>query len=192
MGLNRSYQKNGSIVIGSTGKERTNDGIADGVDHGGRGKAASEGPEQVNEDELWVKIIGADYSVTHVDARENYAALRNAAACPLPGWVVHEGCRWSAAHNMWFFMPRKLCRDPYNADTTSTFTTLIMTVPGQEQSDGPWGRWDSNSDGDGVLVQEAPLPAKPNRGVSDFAFVPGTGDTHLFIVRTEVCIQLSA
>ena len=177
-------------MIGSTGKERTNDGIFDGVDNGGRGKAASDGPEKVDEDQLWVKIVGDDFSVEHVDARPDYDVLRNAAACPLPGWITHESCRWSPAHNMWFFLPRKMCRDPYNPETT-TFATLVMAVPEQAGSQDPWGKWDTGSDGDGVLMQEAPLPAMPLRGVSDFVFVPGTNDTHMFVLRTEVCLPLA-
>ena len=172
------------MVVGSTGKERTYDGVADGVDHGGRGHAAQDGPEKIDEDQLWVKIVASDFSVTHVDARPHYDLLRNAAACPLPGWITHESCRWSETHSMWFWLPRKMCRDPYNPET-ATFTTLIMAV-GEKTGTGAFGDWDSNPDGDGVLIQEAPLPKMPLRGVSDFVFVPGTGDTHLFVLRTEV------
>ncbi len=179
-------------MVGSTGKERTNDGIADGVDQGGRGKAASDGPEDIIEDELWVKVLGADLSVQHLDARPQYNILRNAAACPLPGWITHEACRWSPAHSLWFFLPRKLCRDPYNAADSTTHTTLIMAVPEISDPPRPWGEWGTNGDGAGVLVQESPLPAMPNRGVSDFVFVPGTDDNHVFVLRTEVCLPPDA
>ena len=186
---NRSDQKGGVLVIGSTGKARSNDGVADGIDKGGRGQAASDDPEKIIEDELWIKMVGnqggGDLSkITHVDARGHYHILENAAACPSPGWVVHESCRWSSSHSMWFFLPRKICRDAYNVDT-ATFTTLIMAVPEHDQAVA-WDKWDTNDAGDGVLVQQAPLGGHPLRGVSDFTFVPGTGDCHIFVLRTEV------
>ena len=30
------------------------------------------------------------------------------------------------------------------------------------------------------------LPVQPNRGCSDFCFVPGTNDCHVLVLRTEV------
>jgi hypothetical protein len=92
---------------------------------------------------------------------------------------------------MWFFLPRKLCRDPYKPETT-THTTLIMAVPEKSGPPRPWGEFETNDDGDGVLVRETSLPVMPGRGVSDFSFVPGTGDNHLFVLRTEVRLSAGA
>jgi soluble calcium-activated nucleotidase 1 len=44
-----------------------------------------------------------------------YSALRAAAECEQgAGYMIHEGGRWSDIHGCWFFMPRKLSREPYD------------------------------------------------------------------------------
>ena len=91
---------------------------------------------------------------------------------------------------MWFFLPRKLCRDAYNIDS-ATFTTLIMAVAESDDATA-WEDWVTNDDGDGVLVQQAPLGGFPLRGVSDFNFIPGTGDCHIFVLRTEVTYGIAS
>ena len=49
-------------------------------------------------------------------ARSNiYRLLREAAICPHgAGYMLHESARFSAVHGKWFFMPRKLSREPYD------------------------------------------------------------------------------
>ena len=93
-------QKGGKLVVGSTGKERTDD---DG--------------NIVHEGEMWCKTLepGPSWSVTHVDTRSAYGGLRAAALCPQgAGYMIHEAGRWSAVHGMWLFAPRKLSRKPYD------------------------------------------------------------------------------
>ena len=59
---------------------------------------------------MWVKEIDGDYNVTHVDWRPMYNGLRDAAICKQgSGYMIHEGCRWSSVHDMYFFLPRKVC-----------------------------------------------------------------------------------
>jgi len=93
-------QKGGRLVVGSTGKERTDD---DG--------------NVVHEGEMWCKTLepGPSWSLTHIDTRAAYSGLRAAALCAQgTGYMIHEAGRWSAEHSMWMFAPRKLSRQPYD------------------------------------------------------------------------------
>jgi len=154
-----STQKDGKLLIGSTGKERTDD---DG--------------NVVHEGEMWVKAISpGDRKIEHLDWRPMYRALRAAAVCPHgAGYMIHEGARWSAVHKRWFFLPRKLSREPYDeVKDTEKCVNLMLSCPEVPEADG------SN-----VLTQDY-LSKSELRGCSDFLFVPGTKDTHIFMTRTE-------
>ena len=67
--------KGGKLIIGSTGKERTDD---DGnVVHAG---------------EMWCKSFDESFAQTHEDWREKYGALRGPTKCPHgAGFMIHEG-----------------------------------------------------------------------------------------------------
>jgi nucleoside diphosphate kinase len=154
-----STQKDGKMLIGSTGKERTDD---DG--------------NVVHEGEMWIKAFDpATLAMEHLDWRSVYGALRQAAVCPHgAGYMIHEGARWSDVHKQWFFMPRKLSREPYDeVKDCSKCVNLMLTCP-EKPAVG----------GDDVIMQ-AYLTKSDLRGCSDFLFVPGTKDTHVFMLRTE-------
>eukprot|EP00928_Gymnodinium_smaydae_P019922 TRINITY_DN1767_c0_g2_i1.p1 TRINITY_DN1767_c0_g2~~TRINITY_DN1767_c0_g2_i1.p1 ORF type:complete len:421 (+),score=55.34 TRINITY_DN1767_c0_g2_i1:64-1326(+) len=152
-----SAQRNGKLLIGSTGKERTD----------GHGRVDHEG-------EMWVKYIDAkDFSVEHVDWRPVYSTLREAARCPHgSGYMIHEAVRWSDIHHMWFFLPRKLSREPYDEakDASKCVNLMLALQDGATTAD--------------VMMQPY-LTMSSTRGCSDFAFVPGTKDCHILIIRTE-------
>ena len=88
--------KDGKLVIGSTGKERTDD---DG--------------NVVHQGEMWCKTFDENWAVTHEDWIAKYGALRGPTKCPHgAGFMIHEGARWSDVPKKWFFIPRKLSREP--------------------------------------------------------------------------------
>lgn len=153
--------KSGKLVVGSTGKERTDD---DGnVVHCG---------------EMWLKVLEpGTWKVTHVDATAAYAGLRAPAAANCPhgaGYMIHESARWSDVHARWFFLPRKLSRQPYDEVVDARKCVNLMLASAEPIA----------PDGSGVLL--APyLGFLELRGCSDFLFVPGTRDCHLFVLRTE-------
>lgn len=153
-------QKGGKLVVGSTGKERTDD---DG--------------NVVHEGEMWCKTLdpGPSWSVTHVDTRGAYGGLRAAALCPQgSGYMIHEAGRWSGEHGMWVFAPRKLSRQAYDeVRDASKCVNLMLAAPEPIAPDGT-----------GVLMQSY-LGFTELRGCSDFMFVPGTHDCHVFVMRTE-------
>jgi len=158
-----STQKGGKMLIGSTGKERTDD---DG--------------NVVHEGEMWVKEIDpATLKIEHCDWRPMYNSLRAAAQCPHgAGYMIHEGARWSDAHQQWFFMPRKMSREPYDeVIDAGKCVNLMMTCSDPAPADG-----------EGILMQ--PYLTKMNqRGCSDFLFVPGTNDAHMFMLRTDESLE---
>jgi len=154
-----STQKGGKMLIGSTGKERTDD---DG--------------NVVHQGEMWVKAIDpATMKVEHIDWRPTYTALRAAAQCPFgAGYLIHEGARWSTVHDRWFYLPRKMSREPYDEiiDAGKCVNLMMSCVDCPPPS------------GAGILMQ--PYLTKMNqRGCSDFLFVPGSNDCHIFLLRTD-------
>ena len=154
-----STQKDGKMLIGSTGKERTDD----------KGEVVHQG-------EMYVKAIHpTTLDIEHIDFRPIYTALRTAAECPHgAGYMIHEGARWSEVHKQWFFMPRKLSREPYDEviDASKCVNLMLATpeTPDEAASE--------------VIMQDY-LTKSDLRGCSDFLFVPGTNDTHIFLTRTE-------
>jgi soluble calcium-activated nucleotidase 1 len=164
-------QKGGKLVVGSTGKERTDDDSCV-VHHG----------------EMWVKILEpGTFSVTNIDGTQAFNGLRASANVgPAPavgeksaGYMIHESGRWSDVHGRWFFLPRKLSRGTYDeiADA-SKCVNLMLSGPDFAPGAG------INNDYADCLVQPY-LGFLELRGCSDFLFVPGTNDCHLFVMRTE-------
>jgi len=151
--------KDGKLFVGSTGKERTDD---DG--------------NVVHEGEMWCKWLSpTTYSIEHVDTRPMYSALRAAAECEQgAGYMIHEGGRWSDIHGCWFFMPRKLSREPYDEVKDAAKCVNLMLACTEPPA----------ADGSNVAMQEC-LDFRELRGCSDFLFVPGSSECHLFVTRTE-------
>lgn len=158
-----SCQKGGKLYVGSTGKERTDDD----------GKIVHEG-------EMWVKVLDESLSIEHFDWRGTYNGLRDAAICKQgAGYIIHESARWSDVHDLWFFLPRKSSRQPYDEiKDTQKCVNLMMAAPDGLDPNG----------GDKVYLQ-AYLDKFQQRGCSDFLFVPGTNDGHLFVIRTEESLE---
>jgi soluble calcium-activated nucleotidase 1 len=159
-----STQKDGKLWIGSTGKERTDD---DG--------------NVVHEGEMWIKIIDpSTLEIENVDWRPVYNGLRDAAICKQgAGYMIHESCRWSDIHQKWFFLPRKASRELYDEikDASKCVNLMMAAEDGITESDG------------GKVLMQPYLSKSDLRGCSDFLFVPGTNDTHLFVIRTEESLE---
>ena len=155
-----STMLNGKLVIGSTGKERTDD---DG--------------NVVHQGEMWVKVLDEGFGIAHEDWVEKYTALRAADAAKCPhgaGYMIHESGRWSEAHQRWFFIPRKLSREAYDEVKDEKKCVNLML----------------SCDADFKAMAATPiLTYLELRGCSDFFFIPGTNDTHLFLTRTEETIE---
>jgi|NorSeaMetagenome_1021524.scaffolds.fasta_scaffold50700_2 soluble calcium-activated nucleotidase 1 len=126
---------------------------------------------------MWCKTLepAPSWALAHVDTRPQYKGLRAAAICPQgAGYMIHESGRWSDEHKMWFFAPRKLSRQPYDEVVdASKCVNLMLAAPEPLPEDGT-----------GVIMQSY-LGFSELRGCSDFIFVPGTHDCHVFMIRTE-------
>lgn len=97
--------------------------------------------------------------------------------------MIHESARYSATHEHWFFLPRKASRRPYDeiADT-SKCVNLMLAAPDSIGAEPGGG-------GDDVVHMQSYLSKLPLRGCSDFLFVPGTNDCHIFLIRTEEALD---
>ena len=173
--------KDGKLIVGSTGKPRTDDDSVV-VHHG----------------EMWLKTIDPEtYTVTNVEGVAAFNGLCLAAQVPgAPavggqsiGFMVHESGRWSDVHGRWFFAPRKVSREPYDeASEGYKCVNLMIAAPLGElplggpapEAEGPYGA--------SCLIQPY-LGFLPMRGCSDFMFVPGTHDCHLLVLRTEESVD---
>ncbi|KAH8054561.1 guanosine-diphosphatase [Aureococcus anophagefferens] len=152
--------KDGKLLIGSTGKERTDD---DG--------------NVVHKGEMWIKALDEAFAVTDIDWSTQYGALRAAAQCPHgAGYMIHESGRWSDVHKKWLFFPRKLSRQPYDEVIDEAKCCNLMLA------------CDDDFDASKVIAKPA-LTFLPLRGCSDFLCVPGTNDSHIFVIRTEETID---
>merc|ERR1712185_801677 len=88
--------------------------------------------------------------------------------------MIHEGGRWSDVHDCFLFMPRKLSREVYDEVKDASKCVNLMLAAPEEAS----------AEGETVAMQEY-LTFAELRGCSDFLFVPGTNDAHVFVIRTE-------
>ena len=92
---------------------------------------------------------------------------------PGAGYAIHESARWSEVHKRWFFFPRKLSREAYDeVKDEKKCCNLMMSC-------------DANFED---VVVKPMLTFMLLRGCSDFFFVPGTNDCHIFAIRTEETI----
>jgi soluble calcium-activated nucleotidase 1 len=84
----------GELWVGGLGKEWTTP----------RGELASLDP-------MWVKVVGPEGAVRHIDWSRQYKAVRAAAGVEWPGYMIHEAVCWSQRAARWVFLPRRVSKD---------------------------------------------------------------------------------
>ena len=84
--------------------------------------------------------------------------------------------RWSDVHKKWLFFPRKLSRQPYDEVIDEAKCCNLMLACGD----------DFKAE---TTIAKPALTFLPLRGCSDFLYVPGTNDSHIFVIRTEETID---
>jgi soluble calcium-activated nucleotidase 1 len=89
--------KDDHLYVGSTGKEWT-----------------TPKGEFVNNNPQWVARIDAEGRIDRLDWSNHYTALRKVTDTMFPGYLLHEGVRWNAALRRWFFLPRRVSKEPYD------------------------------------------------------------------------------
>ena len=104
-------QKDGTLVVGSFGKEYTN----------------NKG-EVLHANNLWTVVYRADGTVAHVNWKANYDAMRATLGYAHPGYMIHEAVVWSPHFRKWYVFPRRVSRDPYDdvTDEKKGSNTIII------------------------------------------------------------------
>ncbi len=104
-------QKDGTMVVGSFGKEYTN----------------NKG-EVLHANNLWTVAYKADGTAAHVNWKGHYDAMRAQLGYAHPGYMIHEAVVWSPHFRKWFVFPRRVSRDPYDdvTDEKKGSNTVII------------------------------------------------------------------
>jgi len=148
-----STVKGNKMMVGGLGKEWT----------------TSQG-EVINHDPMWVKEISVDGAVKHVDWRERYIMVRQAAGITWPGYMIHEAVGWSQERSEWVFLPRRMSGERYNDVTDERMGTNVMITADESFED----------------IRVSTIGEKiPTHGFSSFKFVPGTKDSVIVALKSE-------
>lgn len=145
--------KDNVMYIGSFGKEYTNN---DG--------------EILHANNLWIVTYNQDGSVKHVNWKENYDAMRKQLGYEHPGYLLHEAITWSPHHRLWYVLPRRVSRDPYDdeLDERRGHNTIITATHDFSEI---------KSYSVGTIT--------PERGFSSAKFLPGSRDSILVALKSE-------
>ncbi|CAL1533529.1 unnamed protein product [Lymnaea stagnalis] len=145
--------KNQRLFVGGLGKEWT-----------------TEKGEVLNLNPQWVKSIGPDGDVEHLDWHDKYNALRQKTGTLLPGYIIHESGVWSDVHKKWFFLPRRASTETYDEVKDERRATNLMFIV------------DENFEN--IEVRKIG-PVNPTHGFSSFKFIPGTEDSIIVALKSE-------
>jgi soluble calcium-activated nucleotidase 1 len=55
--------------------------------------------------------------VRHLNWTREYHAIRSSIGISFPAYIIHEAIQWSDIHKKWFFLPRKVSFETYDAAT---------------------------------------------------------------------------
>lgn len=147
--------KGKDLYIGSFGKEFTN-----------------EKGEIVNNNPMWVKKISKEGIVRSENWQHVYNKLREVTGTSDPGYLFHESAIWNEYLKRWYFLPRRVSKDPYNPKVDeSKGGDIIISC--------------NESFGDLKVVKiEGNLLDTPTHGFSAFKFIPGR-PRELLAIRSE-------
>ncbi|KAM6972535.1 soluble calcium-activated nucleotidase 1b [Aplochiton taeniatus] len=138
---------------------------------GGLGKEwTTASGEFVNNNPLWVKVVGRHGDVEHKNWVPRYNALRSAAGIQPPGYLIHESAAWSDGLQRWFFLPRRASHERYDeTEDERRATNLLLSCP---------------ADFNHVTVKPVG-PLHPTHGFSSFKFLPDTDDQVIVALKSE-------
>ncbi|XP_063687504.1 soluble calcium-activated nucleotidase 1-like isoform X2 [Bolinopsis microptera] len=124
----------------------------------------------VNYDPMWVKVISPDGVVEHRFWKKNYEALMRAAGISYPGYIYYEAVCWSAIHEKWFFLPRRVSPDKYDDKKDEQLGSNILLVADELFKD--------------IEIRYIG-PKIPTHGFSSFKFLPYSNDNIIVALKTE-------
>lgn len=146
--------KNQQLYVGGLGKEWT---TTEGV--------------FVNYNPMYVKVIGVDGEVEHVDWVSNYKKVRGVLGIDFPGYMIHESGQWSHVHKKWYFMPRRASNETYTEAADEFRGTDLLLI-----ADENFNKIEVHHVGD---------KGNGARGFSAFQFIPNTNDDLIVALKSE-------
>jgi soluble calcium-activated nucleotidase 1 len=126
--------------------------------------------EYQNDHPQWIKKIGPNGGVKHLNWATQYEAIKSATGIKDPGYLIHESAAWSDQHNSWFFLPRRASSEQYN-DQDDEHRATNMLIKADEKFKH-------------ISVERIGI-LNPTVGFSSFKFVPGTNDHIIIAVKSE-------
>jgi len=138
--------KDDMMFIGSFGKEWSND----------QGEIVNNNPQ-------WVKIVDKFGSITHVDWRDAYEAMRKESGYSYPGYLFHEAAAWNPSLRKWVFIPRRTSKEKYNPELDETKGGKLIIIADENFKNIKTAQIDTKMSPDGINP----------KGYSDIKFVPG-------------------
>jgi soluble calcium-activated nucleotidase 1 len=146
--------KDRKLYVGSIGKEWTDN----------KGEIIEATPN------MYVKIIDLQGHITHVDWTNQYNILREKLGVKHPGYMIHEAVNWHPINKQWYFLPRRLSKDPYSEVDDEKRGSNVLIVANEKFSEVT-----SSYVGD----------LNPVRGFSSFKFIPGREDEVVALKSVE-------
>lgn len=117
--------------------------------------------------------------------------MRRYAGYEFPAYILHEAALWSELKRQWVFLPRRMCKTPYDEvedEKMGANTLFFLSEEFQVQKQLSVGvRIVFCSDCDAVphaLTSPPPQTITPERGFSTAKFVPGSGDSVIFALKS--------
>ncbi|KAK7004337.1 soluble calcium-activated nucleotidase 1 [Biomphalaria glabrata] len=138
---------------------------------GGLGKEwTTEQGEVVNLNPQWVKSVGPDGDVQHLDWHDKYNALREKTGTLPPGYIIHESGVWSDVHKKWFFLPRRASTETYDEVKDERRATNLLFIVDENFKN--------------IEVRQIGK-INPTHGFSSFKFIPATDDNIIVALKSE-------
>jgi len=134
--------KDDTLYIGSMGKEWT-----------------SLSGEHINNDPLFVQTVKVDGTTASLDWSENFHRIDREVGIESSstGYMVHEAVNWDPVSKTWIFLPRRVSKEVYNANTEGEKGSNLMIVASED-----FGRVNVSQLGDLIATH----------GFSSFKFIP--------------------
>lgn len=145
--------KNKKLYVGGLGKEWT---TPQGV--------------LVNHNPQWIKVIGHQGNVKHLNWTDNYNKIRAHLGYLYPGYMIFESCVWSDFGQKYFFLPRRASAEAYDEVLDEKRATNLLI-----KTDSEFNQISHNTVGSIIET----------RGYSSFKFVPNTEDKLIIALKTE-------
>ncbi|CAD5111807.1 unnamed protein product [Dimorphilus gyrociliatus] len=138
---------------------------------GGLGKEwTTQTGQFVNTYPQWIKSIGPNGDIKHLDWSENYNKLREVAGFESPGYMIHESAYWSDIHKKWIFLPRRASKEKYDETLDENRGTNLLFLADEEFKN---------------IHYQRVGPLNPSRGFSSFKFIPGTNNRVIVALKSE-------